>query len=1090
MKKSLIIFLTIMLCSFQVFAQRTVTGTVTDAADGAPLIGATIMIKGTTSGTIADIDGKFSLAVPDGSVLLFSFVGYTSQEIEVGNQTQINVALVKSLTQLEEIVVIGYGSRARKDVTSAISTVTSEDLVKTNAISPELAMQGKMSGVYVQSSGGEPYSRPTVRVRGTNTWGIADPLYVIDGVPITEYGSGAEVLYGAGGTSAAAVSDIRHPINIMTLINPNDIESISVLKDATAAAIYGVRAANGVILITTKKGKAGKPTVEFNFKYGMQNIPKAYDVLDVDQYVDLYQEMFENNPDQTDLLPAQFNPDTSAYLGNMPTIDWQTPFLNKNAPLQDYNLKISGGTENSNYYVSVSYNDTESSFIESWQKRYALATNINTNVSKFLRTGVNYRFVYSDIYDNSNNQWGGGGMQEFASTPPWQPIYDPAAPAYQKGYMQAINYGYTSYPTGWWAERKWGPSGGMNRYGEMALNSTDYTLFRNLGTAYVELEPIQGLKFKGTASFDWYYNRRNEWSDIWSFVFNITPTDPLTLGEDEVDDSIGSYGERHHRNTNIVTEFSANYTRSFGNHNIDLLFNFMDQQYQFEGISGSSDQIFSRSPDFIGFGLAMNEFTNTQNFKDHYALQGMLGRMGYNYANKYYLDVTVRRDGASRFAPENRWGTFPSVSAAWRLSSESFMQNLTWLTDLKLRGGWGQLGNQETKSFAYLSLISRNPHYSFGSTAALANPLGLFYYGAALPDYPNRDLSWEKTSTTNIGFDANLFTALDLSVEYYSKMTDGILQDSRLPGSVGTGNPGGVNPPPSNQPIANIAQVSNKGIELSIGYRGAVGDLKYYINGNLTTVKNEVLKMYEDTPMGGEYGRIEVGYPINYLWAYQMGGIFKNQTEVDDYQAVTTDQNITRQEPGDIWFKDVNGPPDEENLFYTEGADSIVNYYDRTFCGKTIPGFFYGFSVNLEYKGIDLSAFFQGVGDIQAFNGGKWALESMDGLGNNMSTTTLDRWTSTNTGSDLPRAVYADPAKNNRVSDRWIENAGYLRFANLQIGYSIPQTVASKLGVFQNLRVWVGGSNLFIITPWTGLDPENDAIPNPRIFNLGVDMKF
>ena len=296
MKKSLIFFLTIMLCSFQVFAQRTVTGTVTDAADGTPLIGATIMIKGTTSGTIADIDGKFSLSVPDGSVLLFSFVGYASQEIEVGNQTQINVALVKSLTQLEEIVVIGYGSRARKDVTSAISTVTSEDLVKTNAISPELAMQGKMSGVYVQSSGSEPFSRPTVRVRGTNTWGVADPLYVIDGVPITEYGSGAEATYGVSGTSAARIQDLRSPINIMTMINPNDIESISVLKDATAAAIYGVRAANGVILITTKKGKAGKPTVEFNFKYGMQNIPKTYEVLDVNDYVDLYLEMYYNNP--------------------------------------------------------------------------------------------------------------------------------------------------------------------------------------------------------------------------------------------------------------------------------------------------------------------------------------------------------------------------------------------------------------------------------------------------------------------------------------------------------------------------------------------------------------------------------------------------------------------------------------------------------------------------------------------------------------------------------------------------------------------------------------------------------------------------
>jgi len=1090
MKKSITFLLIFLLCGFQLFAQQTVTGTITDATDGTPLIGATIMLRGTTSGSITDINGKYSLSAPADAVLTFSYVGFVTQEIQVGNRTTIDVSLVKSTTQLEELVVIGYGSRQRRDVTSAISSVTSEDLVKTNSMAPELAMQGRMSGVYVQASGSEPYSRPTVRVRGTNTWGIADPLYVIDGVPISEYGAGAEAIYGAGGTSAAAIQDLRHPINIMSLINPNDIESISVLKDATAAAIYGVRAANGVILITTKKGKIGKPVVEFNFKYGIQNIPQKYDVLNVDDYVDLFQEMFANNPDQADLLPNVFRPDSAEYLGDMPTTDWQTPFLNKNAPLQDYNLKVSGGTENTNYYISVSYNDTESPYINSWQKRYALSTNINTNITKFLRTGVNYRFVYSDILDDSNNQFGGGGMQEMATQPPWQPIYNSNAPEYQKGYMEAINYGYTNYPDGWWAERKWGPAGGMNRFGEMALNESTYSLIRNLGTAFVELEPLQGLKFKGTLSIDWFYNRRNEWSDIYSFVFNITPTDPLTLGEDGVDDSIGSYGERHLRNTNIISEFSASYTKTFGDHNIDLLFNFMDQQFQYEGISGSSDQIFARTEDFIGFGSAMNEYTNTQNFKDHYALQGIMGRVGYNYANKYYLDATVRRDGSSRFAEENRWGTFPAFSAAWRLSAESFMQNLTWLTDLKIRGGWGQLGNQETKAFAYLSLVSRAPHYAFGSTAALGDPRGLFYYGAALPDYPNEDLTWEKTSTTNIGFDANLFTALDISLEYYYKFTDGILQDSRLPGSIGTSTPGNVNPPPANQPIANIAQVKNQGIELSIGYRGSVGDLNYSVNGNLTTVNNEVVKMYEDTPMGDEYGRIEVGYPVNYLWAYKMGGIFRDATEVTNYQAKTTDATVTRQEPGDVWFKDVNGAPDEDHPFYTEGADSTVNFYDRTYVGKTIPGFFYGFSFNLEFKGFDLSAFFQGVGDIQAFNNGKWALENMNNLGNNQSTSTLERWTPTNTGADLPRAIYGDPGNNNRTSDRWIENAGYLRFANLQFGYTVPTAIASRIGVFQNLRVWVGGSNLFIITPWTGLDPENDGIPSPRIFNLGVDMRF
>jgi TonB-dependent starch-binding outer membrane protein SusC len=1080
MKKSITFLLIFLLCGFQLFAQQTVSGTVTDANDGTPLIGATVMITGTTSGTITDINGKYTMSIPAGAVLTFSYVGYVPQEIEVGNRTKIDIALGKSTTELEELVVIGYGSRQRRDVTSAISTVTSEDLVKTNSISPELAMQGRMSGVYVQSSGSEPFSRPTVRVRGTNTWGIADPLYVIDGVPITEYGSGAEAVYGASGMAAGAIQDLRSPINIMTMINPNDIESISILKDATAAAIYGVRAANGVILITTKKGKVGKPTVEFNFKYGIQNIPKTYEVLNVDQYVALYNEAYANNPAETMNKPSVFDPASPDYLGDYPTIDWQTPFLNKNAPIQDYNLKISGGTENTNYYVSVSYNDTESPFINSWQKRYGLATNINTNVTKFLRTGVNYRLIYSDILDESNDQWGGGSLQEFGiSIPPWQPIYNPNARIEQQGYMEAVNYWYE--PDGTFSSiRKWGPAGGSNQFGMMALGDKTYSLLRNIGTAYVELEPIKGLKLRGSMSIDWYYNRTNEWTDIWNFVFSITPGDPLSLGVDGEDDTIGSYGERHTRNTNLVSELTANYTKSFGDHNLDLLFNFMDQQYQWEVILGGTDQIPMKAEDFYPMSLSANEYSNVQNSKDHYALQGYLGRLGYNYANRYYLDATIRRDGSSRFAPENRWGTFPSISAAWRISSESFMQNLSWLTDLKIRGGWGQLGNQETASFAYLSLISRAPHYAYGSTAAFGDPRGIYALGGSLTNYTNPDLTWEKTSTTNIGFDANLFTALDLSIEYYYKFTDGVLQDYGLPASVGA----------QQMPVANIAQVKNQGVELSLGYRGSIGDLKYYINGNLTTVKNEVVKMYEDTPLGDEYGRIEVGHPINYLWAYKMGGVFKDQQAVTDYQAATDDANATRQEPGDCWFEDVNGPPDEDHPFYTEGSDSVVNNYDRTYVGKTIPGFFYGFSFNLEYKGFDLSAFFQGVGDIQAYNNGKWAGENMSSQGNNQLTTVLDRWTPTNTNADIPRAIYADPAENTRVSDRWIENAGYFRFANLQLGYTVPTSAANRLGVFQNLRVWVGGSNLFMITPWTGLDPESDVVPTPRVFNMGVDVRF
>jgi len=436
MKNLLVAIIALLLCSFQLFSQQVVTGTVTDAEDGSPLVGATIAVQGTSTGTIADIDGNYSISVPAGAVLVFSYVGYNTREIEVGDQTRIDLALEKSTTELEELVVIGYGSRRRKDVTSAISTVNAEELTKTNAVTPELAMQGKLSGVFVQSGGSEPFTRPTVRIRGTNTWGVAEPLYVIDGVPITEYGSGAESIYSAGGSDPARIRDLRSPVNIMSMINPNDIENISVLKDATAAAIYGVRAANGVVLITTKQGKAGKPTIEFNYKYGIQNIPKTYEALNVDQYVDIYNEMFRNNTDELPNLPDVFKDSVpDAYLGNMPTIDWQTPILNKNAPLADYNLKISGGSEATNYYFSLTHNNTESVFINSWQKRYGFTTNINTRPYKWLRAGINYRFIYTDVKDESGSSGHGGDLWRMAyMRPPWQEIYDPDGPAYLKGY--------------------------------------------------------------------------------------------------------------------------------------------------------------------------------------------------------------------------------------------------------------------------------------------------------------------------------------------------------------------------------------------------------------------------------------------------------------------------------------------------------------------------------------------------------------------------------------------------------------------------------------------------------------------------------
>jgi outer membrane receptor protein involved in Fe transport len=405
------------------------------------------------------------------------------------------------------------------------------------------------------------------------------------------------------------------------------------------------------------------------------------------------------------------------------------------------------------------------------------------------------------------------------------------------------------------------------------------------------------------------------------------------------------------------------------------------------------------------------------------------------------------------------------------------MQGITFLSDLKFRAGWGQIGNQETQAFAYLSLLGRAPHTTFGIDPL--NPgRGYFYWGIVAGNFPNPDLSWEKTITTNFGIDGLLFNSLSFTFEYYDKTTDGLIQSSRLPGSVGS----------QKDPIVNIGKIKNSGFEISLGYRGKVGNLNYTANANLTTVKNEVLQMYDDTPMGEEWGgRIEEGYPINSLWGYKLGGIFQSDQEVIDYQATTDDNIATSQHAGDMWFKDINGAPDETHRFYTPGSDGVVDNFDRTYLGKTVPGYFYGLNFTLEYKGIDLACYFTGVGDVQKINNIRADRESMSSRGVNQLVSVLDRWTSSNHSTTMPRAAAADPGANNRFSDRWIENASYFRLANLQVGYTLPKF---NTKVFERARIWVGGSNLFTATEWSGLDPENETVPIPRAFTVGIDASF
>jgi len=1067
----------------------TVTGRITSQENNSALPGVNVVVKGTTTGTTTGADGSYSISAPSGSTLVFSFIGFLSEEVNIGNRTTVDVSMAPDIKALSEVVVIGYGEREKKDLTGSISTVGAKEIEKSVAIQPELALQGRAAGVFVATPGGNPNARPQVRIRGIGTFNFAEPLFVVDGVPITEFGS-----TDIGGVRA----DLRGNVNVLSLINPADIESISVLKDAAAAAVYGVRASNGVVLITTKKGKQGRPRVELTASRGVQNLPQRYDVLNSQELVALNQDAADAGNQSYEPI---FDPNSPDYKGNSPSYDWQSPLINRNAILEDYSVKLSGGSEATTYYISAGYSRTESPLTANELSRYSLAMNVNSKINKVLSTGITYRLGYIDAEDNSISDLG-----YVSRAAPWQPIYDPQgvyggvygfAPSSTVDFKINEDYdpnnqnGGDPYTFDGDPVRRWGPQTRSNIMAQQYLNHNKYYLLRNLGSAFVQAEPLPGLRFKGTLSIDWFYNRRNDFTNFYNYLFSQTPQNPYQ-GQDGT--AAGIYSERHGRNINMVKEFSINYARTFGEHKIDLLANAMDQEYGYQLISGSAPQG-TTIPETWGLGGAFRRYTGSGSWRQQRNLQGYLGRLSYSFNDKYYLDATVRRDGSSQFAPGYKWGTFPGISAAWRISAESFMKTIPMISDIKIRAGWGQLGNQEvTRDFAYAAGIATPADYAFGS--GNGNGSGQSRPGAYIAGVPRPNLTWEISTTNNLGVDASLFNnKLTITAEYYRRTTRGILQEAGLTPSFGIQRVPGEAFGYAN-PILNIGTVRNSGIELSAGYNGTVGDFTYNFSGNITTVRNRVLELFNDQPFGGDRGRVEVGQSMFYLWGYKVGGIFQDEAEVKAWQEADGDPTQVRdaingdnQAPGDMWFQDVNGPrnPDVRGQLFTPGADGRITPEDRTFLGKTIPGYFYGFNLGGGYKGLDISIFFQGVGDVQKFNEERADGEQMNAPGINQWRTTLNRWPY-NRSSGIPRAVESDPASNTRFSDRFVENAGFLRLKNMQVGYSLPKTWMTRLGFIDNFRVYVSGTNLLTFTKWTGLDPETINL-DPRISNANAGQR-
>ena len=524
----------------------------------------------------------------------------------------------------------------------------------------------------------------------------------------------------------------------------------------------------------------------------------------------------------------------------------------------------------------------------------------------------------------------------------------------------------------------------------------------------------------------------------------------------------------------LIRSVNVDYAHSFGEHNIDITLDASQEEWQWK-TNGASSFVTTDDPDLRYFNATGNE-TGFNELNGHYILIGYLARISYNYSGRYYLDVLARRDGSSRFAEGHQWGTFPAASGGWRISQEKFMQHISFLNDLKIRGGYGVLGNEQTTpGWKYLSVADINPpSYNLGNPNV--NNIGVAFKVAA-----NDQISWEKKRSTNIGFDALLFhSSLTLTFDYYHNLTKGIIQSVNLTPSSGVELPTDI----------NIADVLNRGIEIEAGYNKSFGKVNVSVTGNISTMHNEILSLSNHNALRGNTYSLEEGYPIGFLYGYKVGGIFQSQKEIDDWNASHHDNISTEQKPGDIYFQDLYGQPTPGSTAHNLNKDSVIDANDQTYLGKTIPGYTYGFTLSANYMGFDISAFFYGVGDVQKYNFIRAAGESMNTNGRNQLTSVLNAWTPDNPSTTMPRAVYGDPNSNNRFSDRFVEDADYLRLQNLQIGYTVPAKWLTKTKAFQSFRIYLSGINLFTITKYSGVDPENDAYPSTRQFLIGLNASF
>jgi TonB-linked SusC/RagA family outer membrane protein len=1021
-----------------VMAQVTIRGVVTDASDGSPLIGANVYIKGTTIGITTNASGEYSLQVRSTSdTVEFSYVGYQIQSVPIGGQTVINIALKPEFAELDEIVVIGYGTVRKADVTGAVSVVQAEDIRKSNAMSLDRALQGKASGVYVTQTSGMPGSSVSIRIRGVGSINQdAQPYVVIDGIPV---GTGTGALTG---------------------LSPEDIESVQVLKDASSTAIYGAEGSNGVILIQTKRGTAGKPRVNFRVTTGFSQLPKKMDIMDADEYVRYYEKAYEVynalHPASPRAFPEAYTDSARTANGNIDT-HWQDLIANKKAWSQNYHLGISGGSENASYLISGNYIDEEGVLMNTFRKLLTLKANSDFKITDKVRIGESLSFSQSKNRTSGESQ--GNPWLTAAIASPLMPVYNDTV----KGGFQGPD------------ERLTGPNERTNTFAELSLNERRNRSIDFFSSSYLEWEIIKGLTFKTTLGLLYGSSRGTSFSPEYELAQRSNP--------------VSSLAENNNEYTKYVWDQQVTYLNTIGKHNFTATAVHSVQDSRNDYIAASTSDLQYENLQVLSQGDPTSRTASQYKSKDRF--ESYLGRIMYDYDGKYLLTASIRHDGSSRFGSANRWGTFPSFSLAWKLN-EDLMKGIEQVNMLKVRIGWGQTGNSDIGLYKYDATVSQeNEHvYTLGVNQVQVFGVAPFYRIAS----PN--VKWEASTMTNVGFDLNAFNnRVQFSAEYYYKKQDDLLVQLPLPSI--SGMSGDADPP-----WVNLGKIHNRGFEFNVIYKKLEGDFNYNISANFTTIKNVI----DYLPAGDvirDYNCAIVGKSIGDLYGYVGERILQESDFITDGSGnaihdasgmftplVPTQEQFTA--PGDIKFKDLN-------------KDGTINDLDRTIIGKTIPDFTYGLNIELNYKNFDLSMFFNGVQNVDLYN----QYRSRAGMAAGDVTTkdenklreVQDFWTPENPTNAQTRIALNDDNINSRTSSWWIEDGSYLKLRNLQFGYTLPTTITRRFNV-ESLRIYVGGSNLFTITKYKGYDPEFSSTnplstnvdygtyPVPRTFNLGLNLNF